>query len=74
MAIRITKLNIAEEWLAAMKIFAKHPDNFYPCCEHDIFYSSVSADDLPIDSEDGIKLEHLGWHMDEDIEVWARNT
>ena len=40
--------------------------------EHDIIYSHISDEQIPEDSENGMMLIDLGWHLDD--EIWAYFT
>ena len=54
--------------IAGLQILSKYTTD--DCCaEHDIIYFYVNEEDLPEDSEDGQKLQELGFHLDEN--GWA---
>lgn len=61
----------------ALDIFAKHledgQETKYPLrAEHDIILSCVTEDMISPDSEDGKKLDKLGWFVNPDYgHVWA---
>lgn len=57
----------------ALDIFEKHGDgaeDVIACAEHDEIYSGFSDEKIPEDSEDGKKLQGLGWHVSE--ECWCK--
>lgn len=71
--------NSPEGWVETFEILAKYMSNgmqtkFFLEAEHDVIYSHISADDVPANSEDGLRLVELGWHLDSDIECWAYFT
>jgi hypothetical protein len=41
------------------------------CAEHEIIYAGPFNDAANISAKDQMKLEELGWHIDEDSESWA---
>ena len=53
--------------LEGLKIIEKYDLDFCACAEHDIIYAG--GGDLPITTEDKIKLDELGWFTSEDS--WA---
>lgn len=64
------------EFIQALCIFAKYLKNgmdtgWFLEAAHDIIYMNVSAEQLPEDSEDGIKLGEMGWHISSDTDGWA---
>jgi len=64
------------KFITAMEIMAPHYakglDTDYWCeAQHDIIYSHVTDEMIALDSEDGKRLEELGWHFDSDVDVWA---
>lgn len=66
-----------EELQKAFDIFKKYPRGPYPgdnyfisAAEHDVIFSSWSAEDISPESEDGKALTKLGWHIQDDIS-WA---
>ena len=64
-----TSKKIAE----ALLILAKYNDSGYISAEHDIIYSGVSTENLPEDSEDGVRLIELGWHNDREYDAgWSK--
>ena len=67
-------------FIEAINIFARHKslglkESYFFNAKHDILYAGIDNDELPEDSEDGIKLVMLGWHVDSDIEgSWSYFT
>lgn len=61
-------------WINSLEILKKYePENKYALHgEHDIIYSCVGDDKLSPDSEDGIQLLNMGWHVEE--ECWVLYT
>ena len=66
----------------ACEIFARHQhlsDGYMDqkCSflgEHDVIYSGVSLDDIPVDSVDGKRLSSCGWRPDNFGIYWCLNT
>mgnify|MGYP001582439200 CR=1 FL=1 len=64
-------------FILALEVFSEFmPDglqetNFLES-EHDIIYSHISNEQIPKDSENGMMLSDLGWHLED--EVWAYFT
>ncbi len=68
-----------EGFIAALEILAKHESEglqtkYSLDAQHDIIYAGPSINDIPEDSQDGILLQALGWHANEDEECWAYFT
>lgn len=68
-----------EGWVEAIKIFAKYESKGMESkiwfeADHDIIYSPVDSNEVPVDSEDGKKLDALGWFLDSDCDVWSMFT
>lgn len=63
--------------LAALNAIVEHNPKAadgYLCAEHDIIYLPVHADDVPLDSALGYKLDELGLFIDSDTDSWAMFT
>jgi hypothetical protein len=66
----------------ACEIFARHlstkNDYMDQRCEflgeHDVIYSGVGLDQIPVDSIDDHALTSFGWRPDEYRESWSLNT
>jgi hypothetical protein len=77
--LRDPRANTTEGLKAALDIFSKHLPRgdktpIFLGAEHDIIYAPVSTEVIPEDSEDGIALSRLGWHMDDDTGDWGYFT
>lgn len=67
----------AAGFIEALHIFAKYwkdgiNNSYFMGAEHDILY--IYDSDIPEDSDDGRRLEALGFHRDDDLEGWAYFT
>lgn len=61
------------------KIMERAPDNPHlnekhldTWAEHDIFGVGLTAEDIDPKSEDGKRLEELGWFVSEEYDVWMK--
>ena len=64
-------------FILALEIFSEYEPNksqetSFLEAEHDIIYSHITSDQIPKDSENGMMLVDLGWHVDD--EIWAYYT
>lgn len=50
---------------AALDIFEKYSKNWLAAAEHDQIYADFCAEVIPPDSDDGIALKKLGWHLED---------
>lgn len=71
--------NSPEGWVETFETMAKYMSKgmqtkFFLEAEHDIIYSHIDDEAVPVDSEDGKKLSELGWHFDGDAGCWAYFT
>jgi len=66
-------------FIEALKILSEYlpkglEENYFFEAEHDIIYSHVSTEECTAESEDGMILITLGWHVNSEIDVWAYFT
>lgn len=59
-----------KQLIEALIIFSKYTDEDYPTsCDHDILYVNVSIHE--VSEEDKVKLESLGFYVDESLEIFC---
>jgi len=68
--------NTGNGWVEVIKIISKHsPDGMQSKIwfesDHDIIFCPLTADDIPVDSDDGMILEALGWFLSEEYDCWC---
>lgn len=63
-----------DKWLKSLEILKKYEPEIKHALygKHDIIYSCVNDEDLSSDSEDGVHLLKMGWHIEEDC--WVIST
>ncbi len=65
----------ARNLIEGLTILAMHAEPGQFCgAEHDILFVYVSAEALPADSDDGRKLETMGFRIDDNAGNWAYDT
>lgn len=67
------------QWIEALQIFAAQSDKgldapFYTSAEHDILYTATTSGEITEDSEEGLRLKAIGFHIDSDVDVWVKYT
>lgn len=67
------------KFIEGLKIMAPHypkgmDTDFFMEAQHDVVYFHVTDINIPEDSEDGKRLEELGFHYAEDADCWAKFT
>jgi hypothetical protein len=66
-------------YIKGLQILASHlphgmDEAFFMEAEHDIIYSHVGSAQIEADSDEAKLLEEYGFHLDEDVDVWAYFT
>ncbi len=62
--------DIFESTIAGLQILSKYPGGQISA-EHDVIYAGP-GDPKEVSPEDAKALEDLGWHIDTEVDVWAR--
>jgi len=57
--------------LKGLLIFSKYSKNGDFAAEHDQIWAGPDAEKMEISKEDLIKLDELGWWIDEDFDSWS---
>lgn len=73
------KWKTIEGFIEALQIIARYNKDglkkkFLLNAEHDILYTDTDIETPTEDSEDGKRLDALGWHYDKSVDSWAYFT